>query len=221
MSEFDETSKPGGEGSIRTEPAQPEQPAGSRKRRSSAPKEHSRQFEDSSGRTDPLAEAISMLDRINAAVKDYDEALRERAATILVERAFGDGSRPAPRGVPTAVGQAGSPTPPVATDFASLVERWTPATQPHWALLAAYYQTRFQAKDTATGQEINSILKHHGTVVRNITDALGANMTTKPALVLQVAKSGSSRQARKAYKVTTQGIQFVERMLRGPPESPE
>jgi hypothetical protein len=168
---------------------------------------------------DPLVGAIELLDRINRAVSTYDTALRDRAATILVERAFGRGTSP-----PSTIGPAGNPQNKSgfsgsSGDFASLVERWNPSSQQHWALLAAYFQTRFQGKETTTGQEINAILKHHGTVIRNITDALGANMLAKPALILQVAKSGSSRQARKTYKVTTQGIQYVERMLQGTSDS--
>jgi DNA-binding PadR family transcriptional regulator len=40
-------------------------------------------------------------------------------------------------------------------------------------------------------------------------------MRRKPALMVQIAKTGSSRQARKVYKVTHAGREQVARMLAG------
>ena len=155
------------------------------------------------------------MNRINEAVSKYDPALRSDAASILMQRAFGSHAG-SPTSISAGAGPATSPPVPSRAEFASLLEKWRPETQPHWALLGAYFHTKMQGKDTVTGQEINSTLKHYGTTIRNITDALGASMSASPALILQVGKSGSSRQARKTYKVTTAGVQFVERKLRSP-----
>jgi hypothetical protein len=53
----------------------------------------------------------------------------------------------------------------------------------------------------------------HGLI--NITAALDDLREAKPALVLQVGKSGKSRQARKTYKLTIAGIKSVEEMIGG------
>ena len=47
------------------------------------------------------------------------------------------------------------------------------------------------------------------------TRALKELTTSKPAPVIQVRKGGSTKQARKDYKLTDIGRQQVERMLRG------
>ncbi|HEV2317313.1 MAG TPA: hypothetical protein VGV89_07045 [Thermoplasmata archaeon] len=169
---------------------------------------------DVQSQSSSLDATLAVLDRINQAVSKYDLALRQRAIDVLMEQAFGPKSAGESRGVSHPIGGEKNPIPRGA-EFVSLVERWTPDTQPQWALLAAYFETHVKGKETTTGQDVNSTLKDHGTTVRNITDALGANMAARPAFIMQVAKSGSSRQARKTYKVTTQGAQFVEARLSG------
>ena len=173
----------------------------------------SRQSREDGGRsTESIDEAIELLDRINDAVARYDPSLREKASTVLMERAFGN--------VPREAGVAGG-TPqaaPSSSDFSALLEKWRPDTNPKWALLGAYFHTKVKGHETVSGQEINTTLKHYGTTIRNITDALSANIAARPAFILQVSKSGSSRQSRKTYRVTTQGLQYVEARLRGEPE---
>ena len=64
------------------------------------------------------------------------------------------------------------------------------------------------------GQSLNKILKHHGKGVANVTVAVARLADADPALMLQVKKAGTSRQARKSYKVTTLGMSFVEEKLK-------
>jgi hypothetical protein len=40
-------------------------------------------------------------------------------------------------------------------------------------------------------------------------------MDKKPQRIVQLQKSGSSKQARKTYKVTHEGLVYVQGMLRG------
>ena len=61
----------------------------------------------------------------------------------------------------------------------------------------------------------NRELKHLGHNVANVTVALTYLMQQKPALVLQLRKSGSTKQARKTYKVTTAGISAIKDRLNG------
>ena len=53
------------------------------------------------------------------------------------------------------------------------------------------------------------MLKDLGHRASNITDALSSAMKEKPALIIQVKKSGSARQARKLYKLTDAGVKWV------------
>jgi DNA-binding PadR family transcriptional regulator len=58
-------------------------------------------------------------------------------------------------------------------------------------------------------------MKHLGHGVKNITSALSSLMNEKPQRVVQLKKSGSTKQARKQYKVTEAGKNAVRRMLEG------
>jgi hypothetical protein len=60
---------------------------------------------------------------------------------------------------------------------------------------------------------VNKELKLLGEGVPNITMAVDALRSQKPALAVQLQKSGKTRQARKTYKLTVAGIKEVERMI--------
>ena len=70
-----------------------------------------------------------------------------------------------------------------------------------------------QGQETFTSQTLNSALKDLGRGVSNITRALAASMAQKPALVMQVRKSGTTKQARKIYKLTAAGKKAVVLMI--------
>ena len=72
-----------------------------------------------------------------------------------------------------------------------------------------------EAQDTWQSRRLNTELKHLGYAIPNITDALSSNMRKKPQRVIQLKKSGDSRQATKTYKVTNEGLAYVQGMLRG------
>jgi hypothetical protein len=54
-----------------------------------------------------------------------------------------------------------------------------------------------------------------GSGLANVTSTLESLKAKKPALVMQVGKTGRSRQARKTYKLTSAGIREVSEMLAG------
>ena len=64
-------------------------------------------------------------------------------------------------------------------------------------------------------QEVNNELKDLGHEVSNITVAFTTLQNRKPHLARQVKKTGTSKQARKRYKLTIKGMRKVEQMLRG------
>jgi hypothetical protein len=100
--------------------------------------------------------------------------------------------------------------------FAELFHAADPRGEKEKALLAGYWIQRSTGVDQFNAQQINAELKHIGYGVANITDALSQLIVERPNLVIQLAKSGSSRQARKTYKVTDAGNRRVHEMLNSP-----
>jgi hypothetical protein len=164
-----------------------------------------------------LKEAKELLDEVNRAISSYDPVLKEKARDILLERAFGSSTAaPAPvargRGRPRAEPARGEQA---GADLASLLERWTPSTMSDKALLGAYFLTRIRGEETVTSQAINSELKRNSLAISNITRAIEANMRPDRPLMVQEKKMGSTKQARKQYRITPAGIDTVERKLQG------
>lgn len=93
----------------------------------------------------------------------------------------------------------------------------SPDSDDRRALLAAAFISHGSEGGTFTGAQVNGALKHLGHRVDNITRVLDALIAQRPAMVVQLRKSGASRQARKLYKVTDAGLQEVQRLIAGAP----
>ena len=107
---------------------------------------------------------------------------------------------------------AGAPT------FATLGELFSaadPKTNGQKALVVGYWLQTSEGLPDLDAFRVNTELKHLGYGIANITTAMDELKGSKPALAIQLKKSGSSRQARKKYKVTEAGIKAVEALLRG------
>ncbi|MBV9774821.1 MAG: hypothetical protein JO040_12780 [Gemmatimonadetes bacterium] len=170
-----------------------------------------------------LKEVKELLDEINQAISSYDPVLKERARDILIERAFGPSSgsdqasasapAPRPRGRPRK--ESGGEGGEDSADLGSLLSRWNPSTMSDKALLGAYYLSQVRGDENVTSQAINSELKRNGLAISNITRAIEANMRPDRPLMVQEKKMGSTKQARKQYRITPAGVDAVERRLRG------
>jgi hypothetical protein len=99
--------------------------------------------------------------------------------------------------------------------FAELFDAAQPKSNADKALVAGYWLQVCQGTENFDGQSANKELKHLGEGLANITAAVESLKTQKPALALQLKKSGKSQQARKTYKVTVAGIKAVEAMING------
>jgi hypothetical protein len=160
---------------------------------------------------------IEAMKVIAAALEPLDEAARQRALQWVVSR-FRGGRRPtgADSGEPVDTGGTGeSGDRPAFDSFAELFEGANPAIDREKALVAAYWAQVCEAQPSFAAQTLNTELKHLGHPIGNITEALSALKSERPALVLQLKKSGTSQQARKTYKLTTEGVRRVQTMLRG------
>lgn len=96
--------------------------------------------------------------------------------------------------------------------FADLFNAVNPKTEKDKAMVAAYWAQVCQNAGSFQSQSLNDGLKDLGHGIGNITEALNQLKDDRPALLLQLKKSGSSRQARKTYKLTQEGIKRVESM---------
>jgi len=104
---------------------------------------------------------------------------------------------------------------PAFEHFAELFAAAQPKTNEDKALVAAYWIQVFGGQDKWQSRALNVELKNLGHAIPNITDALTSNIKKKPQRVIQLTKSGSSRQALKTYKVTHEGLVYVQGMLSG------
>jgi len=80
-------------------------------------------------------------------------------------------------------------------------------------LTVAFWLQECLHHDEWEGFAINSELKHLGHGLKNVTDALKALIDQRPQLVVQLRKSGKTKQARKRYKLTAEGVRKVRHMV--------
>ena len=97
--------------------------------------------------------------------------------------------------------------------FAELFDATDPKTGSEKALVAAYWLQEIEGTESFTAQSVNGLLKDLGHKLANVTDALSSLINQKPQLVLQLKKSGTSKQARKLYKLSAAGLKQVTGMM--------
>jgi len=98
--------------------------------------------------------------------------------------------------------------------IADLMDATSPSSIVDYVLVASYWFQVIRDNEDFTSQEVNSELKDLGHPSSNITDSYTTLMQRKPPAVRQVGKGGTTKQARKRYRLTAEGIKAVERMLR-------
>jgi hypothetical protein len=88
-----------------------------------------------------------------------------------------------------------------------------PQTEADRVLAVSYWLQVVEGAADFESFPVNKNLKNLGHAVSNITRALDTLMDQTPRLVLQTSKTGSSKQARKKYKVTREGIKRIQSMI--------
>lgn len=166
---------------------------------------------------DPRAE-LKAMDTVVHVLLPLDQAGRDRVLDWVL-RFFRSGHATVAGTLASVTGRAtistSSPSTEVSGDVAELFTRANPTTQAEKALVVAYWLQRSEGRDEFDAFSLNSQLTHLGHRAANITNALTSLMTLKPALVVQTRKEGKTKQARKKYKLTVEGIRRVENMLAG------
>ncbi len=160
---------------------------------------------------DKETEAIGKIAGIVEALEDEQ---RGRVIRYILERfnliGLSNAAKSASKG---SEAEPKSETPAEFEDFASLVDACHPETDSLRALAAGYWLQACQGAQNFDAQSANNELKNLGHPSANITVAFGALINQKPSLVLQLRKSGNTRQARKLYKVTEAGIRAIKTMI--------
>ena len=98
-------------------------------------------------------------------------------------------------------------------NLAELLDTAQPETGLDRVLTVAYYFQVVAGQEDWDSQAVNTELKHLGHPSTNITRDLDTLMARSPKAVLQVRKGGTTRQARKRYRLTREGIHAVERLI--------
>jgi hypothetical protein len=101
-------------------------------------------------------------------------------------------------------------------EYGSLAELYSaarPETSAQKVLVGGFWCQVCQGLEEFSAQLVNDQLKEIGAKVGNVTMAFNTLKAANPSLVLQVRKSGKSKQSRKQYKLTIAGIRSVEDMI--------
>jgi hypothetical protein len=177
--------------------------------------------------TDPLPELDAMR-AVAQALQPLDDSSRSRVLRWASEKlllhvsSLEHSSRTvatAPKPVPTVGGQPA----PIAPDnpswlvsyagIADLYHACGPASDGEKALVvSAWLQTKNELEGLDSFR-VNSELKNLGYGIGNITRAFDYLIHEKPALMIQVRKSGTSKQSRKTFRVTDAGIKRIRDMI--------
>lgn len=99
--------------------------------------------------------------------------------------------------------------------FAELYAAASPKNNGERALVAGYWLQVCAGAQNFTAAAAQKELTHLGHAVSNITESINSVKDQKPSLILQLKKSGNSKQARKLYKVSHEGVKKVEAMIGG------
>jgi hypothetical protein len=160
---------------------------------------------------------ITAMGTIDKALGGLDEEAQKRVLRWAIDK-FGGGEVKLGSGRRAAGSGNGSEDETNPSEYArisDLMDVAGPTSTADHVLVASYWFQVIQGKDDFTSQEVNAELKDLGQASKNITDSFSTLMKRKPPAVRQVQKTGSTRQARKKYRLTEPGIRAVQKMLKG------
>jgi hypothetical protein len=173
---------------------------------------------DMTDNRNPFAE-IEAMKAIATALSDLEDEAIARVIRWQIDQygvEVARGGRLRPKGGTPETPESGLLAESIEFDTAAeLMAAANPRTDVEKVLVAGYWFQVVQNQSDLEGQTINTELKHQGHGVKNVTNAFAGLMSQKPQLAIQLRKAGTSKQARKKYKLTTEGIKKVQRMIAG------
>jgi DNA-binding MarR family transcriptional regulator len=99
------------------------------------------------------------------------------------------------------------------SDLPSLFDAAKPTNGLERLLVAAYFYQVIKGEADFDSQSLNGQLKHLGYPSANVTRDMGSLVDRSPKWVIQTRKEGTTQQARKRFRLTTEGAKVVEAML--------
>lgn len=170
---------------------------------------------------------IEAMGKVSKALGGLEEEARGRVIRWTAER-YGISLRAAPRkqsggggnpGVEDVdddedeIEQEAHEESPEWEHFAELYDATGASTHPEGMLVAAYWVQVLKGQGSFGSFELNKLLKDLGHGVTGTAKVMSNLIAKKPALILQLKKSGKSKQARKTYRLTDAGKKAVEQMI--------
>jgi hypothetical protein len=153
---------------------------------------------------------IRAMMAIAVALEGLDGSSRRRVLSWAAAKFVGGPELPTGH---AEVAVSGAGTFQVGESLAEFFYAVDPTLEREKTLTTAYWLQFVEGQPDFTAQDVNSRLKDLGHGIGNITEAFYQLQSERPALVLQLRKAGSSRQARKTYKVTDAGRKAVEALF--------
>ena len=98
-------------------------------------------------------------------------------------------------------------------ELADLFSSANPATHDQKALVVGFWFQAIKGAGDLDAQAVNTELKQLGHGLKNITAAFAELISARPQLAIQVRKAGTTKQARKRYRLTNEGLKRVRQML--------
>lgn len=166
---------------------------------------------------------FSAMQSVYNALKPLDDDARSRVVDYIVSRLEivtrgakrQTGASVEPEGEDDSSIQAEEEAAPKYGSLAELFDAAQPNSGPEKALVSGYWLQVCEGAETFDAHSAHRELKNLGQGLGNITSAIDSLKSQKPALALQLKKSGKSQQARKTYKITVAGMKAVENMING------
>ncbi|MBI3566501.1 MAG: hypothetical protein HY079_15005 [Elusimicrobia bacterium] len=97
--------------------------------------------------------------------------------------------------------------------FSDLYEAANPETEAQRLLVAGYWFQVIRNMNELESHSLNKELNHLGHPIGHMPHTVDDLMNAKPRLMIQLKKQGKSRQARRKFKLTTEGIKKVREMI--------
>lgn len=148
---------------------------------------------------------------ISRAMRPLDDAALQRTVKWVVEK-YHKAQSGKTTGTTSAL-EILQPPKPETGDLPTFFQKCNPSTYGEKILVAAYYHQEVQGLKEWDSRAVNRDLKQLGHKVPRIVEYIERLAEKSPALVIQTKKEGTTKQARKKYRVTDEGMSEVRALL--------
>lgn len=171
-----------------------------------------------------MGDEFEAMRRIEDAMKDLEPGQARRVLGWAIENANDNlGAEFAPTAAKSG-GRGAASTRESEVDpegfetLGDLMDVAKPSSTQERVMVVTYWFQKLQKQADVTGQQVNTELKNLGYGASNITSVFDDLKEKDPALAQQTRKEGTTRQARKRYRLTYAATKHVEQMLSGEDE---